>query len=55
MKTQLPTRKSMDERLQIALPADQKLKAFEMAAKEGVSVSQLVRRALAAVSAEMAA
>lgn len=46
MNTTLPLRQQMNDRLQIALPSDQKRRAFEIAASQGVSVGQLIRSAL---------
>lgn len=46
MNTNLPLRPQMNERLQIAIPTEQKRRAFEVAAREGVSVGQLIRSAL---------
>jgi len=46
MNTILPVRQQMNDRLQIALPSEQKRRAFEVAAREGVSVGQLIRSAL---------
>jgi predicted HicB family RNase H-like nuclease len=39
-----------DERLTVTLPEDQKRAVFDAAARQGVSVGHLVRRALAAVT-----
>lgn len=52
MNTNLPLRPQMNERLQIAIPTEQKQRAFEIAAREDVSVGQLIRSALDRVISE---
>lgn len=50
-----PERPAFDERIVLVIPAADKRKAFEAAAREGLSVSQFVRRALAKATNQQAA
>ena len=54
MNTQLPTRPHLDERIQLALTAGEKRRVFEVAAARGVTVSELLRGAIAQVSVDKA-
>lgn len=53
MNTKLPTRPEMDARIALVLPADEKRKLFEIAAKKGTTVSAMLRAA-ASVAAQAA-
>lgn len=55
MSTNLPLRAQMDDRIQVVLPKEQKRRAFEIAAREGVSVCHLIRSALERVISERSA
>ena len=54
MNTQLPTRPHLDERIQLALTAGDKRRVFEVAAARGLTVSELLRAAIAQVSVDEA-
>lgn len=54
MNTKLPVRPTMDERITVKLPADEKRAVFEAAAKRRLPVSELIRRGIALVSAQAA-
>lgn len=54
MNTKLPTRPEMDARIAVVLPADEKRKLFEVAAKKGTTVSAMLRAAVASVAAQAA-
>ena len=46
MNTKLPVRPTLDERVVISLPASDKRRLFEVAAKSNMTVSEMVRRAI---------
>ncbi|WP_162783722.1 hypothetical protein [Devosia naphthalenivorans] len=50
-----PRRQPLNQHLLVAMPADLKQKAHEIAAKQGVTVAHLVRTGLAAVIEQSAA
>lgn len=52
MRSKYCNRELNDERLLIALPAAQKRLLFEVAAKEGVSVAHILRRAILQAAAQ---
>lgn len=52
MRTNLPQRPSLDERIQIAITSEQKRRAFDLAARQGVSVGHLVRSAIESVTSD---
>lgn len=54
MNTKLPVRPTMDARLTLKLPADEKQALFEAAAKRRLPVSELIRRGIALISAQAA-
>lgn len=54
MNTKQPVRPKMDERIHLALPADEKRKLFEIAAARRLPVSEIVRRGIALVAAQAA-
>ena len=54
MASEYTQREKAEERMHIVLPVSLKAKAFEAAAKEGVSVSALIRRGLAIVTSQAA-
>ena len=45
--TDLPQRTPLDERIRVAVAAEEKRRIFETAARRGLTVSELVRSALA--------
>jgi hypothetical protein len=47
--SELPTRPPLDARLKVALAADEKARLFEVAAERRVTVSEIVRAAVARV------
>jgi hypothetical protein len=51
MNTKLPTRRKMDDRIAVVLPADEKRRLFETAAARNTTVSQMIRNALASIAA----
>lgn len=55
MNSKLPVRKKMDDRVALVLPSDEKLRLFKAAAARGVTVSQLIRTAIAQVPFESTA
>lgn len=50
MNTNLPLRPQMNDRLQIALPTEQKQRIFAVAASQGISVGQLVRQSVSSIA-----
>lgn len=50
MQSKLPQRPSLDERIQIAITSEQKRRAFDLAARQGVSVGHLIRSAIESVT-----
>lgn len=46
MRTDLPVRPKLDERIRVALAPDEKRRVFEVAAEQRTSVSEFVRRAI---------
>jgi hypothetical protein len=52
MNTTLPVRPPFDERIAVAVTAEEKRKIFEAAAARRLTVSELVRKALALASGE---
>ena len=50
MRTKLPTRPKMDERIALVLPADEKRRLFEAAARKNTTVSAMLRAAVAHVA-----
>ncbi len=47
MQSNLPTRSEMSSKIEVRLPADEKRRLFEDAAAKGVTVSHLIRQAVA--------
>ena len=55
MRTKLATQPKMDERMSVALPADEKARLFDLAARRNTTPSQLLREAARKIVTEMAA
>lgn len=54
MNTKQPVRPKMDELLKVAIPADQKRRLFEIAARKNTTVSEMVRAAISEVATQAA-
>jgi len=54
MNTKLPTRSRMDDRIEVVIPAADKRRLFEIAAKKNTTVSAMIRTAVAQVAAQAA-
>ncbi len=54
MNTKLPTRQEMDARIAVVLPAAEKRKLFELAARQNTTVSAMIRAAVAHVANQAA-
>lgn len=52
MDTQFPSRRPCSERLEIKMPTEQKQRIFAVAARQGVSVGQLIRQAVANITSQ---
>ncbi len=55
MNSKYRTRSAYGERLEIALTAEQKQRAFDIADRQNISVGALLRRAIDAVASEQKA
>jgi LDH2 family malate/lactate/ureidoglycolate dehydrogenase len=53
MRSKYAERDRNDERLEIALPAQQKRLAFEIARREGITVSELIRTSIKLAAADL--
>jgi hypothetical protein len=54
MKTDLPLRPKLDDRIMFAVAPDEKRRLFEVAAERRVTVSELVRTAILQVTGQAA-